>query len=102
MRFLSMIFAGDFMRAELYIYQYAARFLSYYDGGVWEFAQLPAGGGIIIIAQVLNHRCWMYDRHDEDAIFHALDGLTTRAALPPHHAMRAVGEGDSTSGSEPI
>lgn len=130
MRFLPMLFAGDFMCAELNIYQYADRFLSDYDGGVWEYAQLPGGGfmkpegearwhfsnpvnyseldvsaeaaGIIITALVLNHRSWMYDRHDEYAIFRALDGLITRAALPPHHAMRAVDEGDSTSGSGPV
>ncbi|MCT6592598.1 antirestriction protein [Pantoea dispersa] len=97
MRFLPMLFAGDFMRAELNIYQYADRFLSDYDGGVWEFAQLPGGGGfmkpegearwhfsnpgnyseldvsaeaagIIITALVLNHRSWMYDRHDEEEL----------------------------------
>lgn len=97
MRFVHALFAGDFMRAELNIYNYADRFLSDYDGSVWEFAYLPGGGGfmkpegethwhfsdqannselhvsaeavgIIITALVLNHRSWMYDRHDEEEL----------------------------------
>ncbi|WP_277269591.1 antirestriction protein [Pantoea septica] len=97
MRFLHALFADDFMRAELNIYQYADRYLNDYDGGVWEFAQLSGGGGfmkpegearwhfsnpgnyseldvsaeaagIIITALVLNHRSWMYDRHDEEEL----------------------------------
>ncbi len=82
------------MRAENNVYLYADRFLADYDGGVWDFALLPSGGGfmkpaaeetwrfvnpandsdvrlsseaagIVITSLVLNHRSWMYDRHDE-------------------------------------
>lgn len=97
MHFLPMLFAGDSMRAELNIYLYADRYLDSYDGGVWAFVQLSSGGGfmkpegeahwhfsnpanyseldvsaeaagIIITALVLNHRSWMYDRHDEEEL----------------------------------
>ncbi|WP_231647171.1 antirestriction protein [Pantoea sp. BL1] len=76
------------------MYLYADRYLSEYDGGVWDFVQLPSGGGlmkptaeetwrfvnpenysdvrlsseaagIFITSLVLNHRSWMYDRHDD-------------------------------------
>jgi len=97
MRFLTALFADDFMRAELNIYLYADRYIDDYDRGVWEFVQLPDGGGfmkpkgdtcwhfsnlgnysklgvsaeaagIIITALVLNHRSWMYARHDEEEL----------------------------------
>ncbi|MBS0883133.1 antirestriction protein [Pantoea sp. JGM49] len=94
LRFLPALFGDDFMRAENNVYLYADRFLADYDGGVWDFAQLPSGGGfmkpaaeetwrfvnpanhsdvrlsseaagIVITSLVLNHRSWMYDRHDD-------------------------------------
>lgn len=94
LRFLPALFGDDFMRAETNVYLYADRFLTDYDGGVWDFALLPSGGGfmkpaaeetwrfvnpandsdvrlsseaagIVITSLVLNHRSWMYDRHDE-------------------------------------
>lgn len=94
LRFLPALFGDDFMRAENNVYLYANRYLADNDGGVWDFAQLPSGGGfmkpaaeetwrlvnpanhgdvrlsseaagIVITALVLNHRSWMYDRHDE-------------------------------------
>ncbi|MDF7662793.1 antirestriction protein [Erwiniaceae bacterium L1_54_6] len=96
-RFLPALFGDDFMRAESNVYLYAKRFLPDYDGGVWDFALTeggcsfmkpadderwrvvnPANGGdvtvsseaagIIITARVLNHRSWMYDRHDEEEL----------------------------------
>jgi hypothetical protein len=92
--FLPALFGDDFMRAESNVYLYADRFLADYDGAVWEFALLPSGGGfmkpvseefwrfvnpanhsdvslsseaagIVITSLVLNHRSWMYDRHDD-------------------------------------
>lgn len=97
MQFLPCLFGHDFMRAEFNVYRYAERYLTGYDGGVWDYALLPSGGGfmkpqgeeqwrvvnpdnhsevtvsseaagIIITALVLNHRCWMYDRHDEETL----------------------------------
>ena len=97
MRFLPALFGDDFFRAEHNVYLYAARYLADYDGAVWDFALLPSGGGfmqpadderwrfvnqgndsdvtvsseaagIIITALVLNHRSWMYDRHDEEEL----------------------------------
>lgn len=97
LRFLPALFGDDFMRAENNVYLYADRFLADYDGGVWDFALLPSGGGfmkpaaeetwrfvnpandsdvrlsseaagIVITSLVLNHRSWMYDRHDEGGL----------------------------------
>jgi len=94
LRFLPALFGDDFMRAETNVYLYADRFLTDYDGGVWDSALLPSGGGfmkpaaeefwhfvnpenysdvrlsseaagIVITSLVLNHRSWMYDRHDD-------------------------------------
>ncbi|WP_235589284.1 hypothetical protein [Type-D symbiont of Plautia stali] len=65
LRFLPALFGDDFMRAETNLYLFADRFLAHYDGGVWDFALLPSGGGIVITSLVLNHRSWMYDHHDE-------------------------------------
>lgn len=93
LRFLPSLFGDDFMRAENNVYLYAARYLTNYNGGEWTFVHLEQGGGymippdgawrfenpenwsvaevsadaagIIITALVLNHRSWMYDRHDE-------------------------------------
>lgn len=94
LRFLPAMFGDDFMRAESTVYLYADRYLQNYDGGVWDFALLPSGGGfmkpaaegtwrftnaknysdvrlsseaagIVITSLVLNHRSWMYDRHDD-------------------------------------
>ena len=93
-RFLPALFGDDFMCAENNVYLYADRFLAGYDGVVWDFALLPSGGGfmkpaaektwrfvnpanhsdvslsseaagIVITSLVLNHRSWMYDRHDD-------------------------------------
>ena len=76
------------------VYLYADRFLTDYNGGLWDFALLPSGGGfmkpvseeswrfvnpenhndvslsseaagIVITSLVLNHRSWMYDRHND-------------------------------------
>ena len=97
MHFLPCLFGVDFIRAENNVYLYADQFLVGYDGAVWDYAQIPAGGGfmapagqecwlfanpgndseervsseaagIIITALVLNHRCWMYDRHDQEEL----------------------------------
>ncbi|QEW34552.1 antirestriction protein (plasmid) [Erwinia billingiae] len=93
MRFLPMLFSHDYVRAEHNVFLYASRFLSGYDGCEWEFIVLNKGGGfmqpcagewrfvspdngadlalsaeaagLVITALVLNHRSWMYDRHDE-------------------------------------
>lgn len=94
LRFLPALFGDDFMRAESNVFLYACRYLTDYDGGAWDFALLPSGGGfmkpaveetwrfvnpenysdvclsseaagIVITSLVLNHRSWMYDRHDE-------------------------------------
>jgi len=94
MRFLPALFGDDFMHAENNVYLYADRFLADYGGGEWDFVLLPSGGGfmkpaaeetwhlvnpanysdvhlsskaagIVITSLVLNHRSWMYDRHDE-------------------------------------
>lgn len=94
LRSLPALFGDDFMRAENNVYLYADRFLMDYDGGVWDFALLPSGGafmkpaaeetwrfvnpqnhcvvslsseaaGIVITSLVLNHRSWMYDRHED-------------------------------------
>lgn len=96
-QFLPCLFGHDFTRAEFNVYSYADRYLAGYDGGVWGYALLPGGGGfmkpggeeswrfvnpdnssdvtvsseaagIIITALVLNHRSWMYDRHDEEEL----------------------------------
>ncbi|WP_297202870.1 hypothetical protein [uncultured Pluralibacter sp.] len=55
MCFLPILFTGDFMRAELNIYQYADRFLSDYVRGVWKFAQLPGGGFMKLKGEVRWH-----------------------------------------------
>lgn len=97
LQFLPTLFGDDFMRAESNVYLYADRFLNGYNGGLWEYAQLPDGGGfmkpegdarwhfsnpgnysevdvsaeaagIIITALVLNHRSWMYDRNDDEEL----------------------------------
>ncbi|MFT4274528.1 MAG: antirestriction protein [Pantoea sp.] len=97
LRFLPALFGDDFFRAEYNVYLYADRYLEGYDGAVWDFALLPDSGGfmkpatdeswrfvnpnngsdmtvsseatgIIITALVLNHRSWMYDRHDEEEL----------------------------------
>ncbi|WP_416414357.1 antirestriction protein [Pantoea sp. App145] len=96
MAFLPMLFSDDLLRAELNVYLYADRFLENYDGGLWEFVGLTAGGGfmqppgerwrftnpanwadevvsaeaagIIITALVLNHRSWMHYHDDEQAL----------------------------------
>jgi len=94
---LSSLFGVDTARAEHNVYQYANRYLNDYDGGVWSVIPLPNGGGfmqpdgdewlmftgeddaacvtvsaeaagIIITALVLSHRCFMYDRHDEEEL----------------------------------
>lgn len=95
--FLPALFGDDCIRAENNVYLYASRYLDGYDGGVWAYAALPEGGGfmkpegddhwhfvnpqnfadltlgseaagIVITALVLNHRSWMYDRHDEEEL----------------------------------
>jgi hypothetical protein len=97
LRFLPALFGDDFIRAENNIYIYAARYLHDYEGGAWDYAVLPEGGGfmkpegdtrwrfvnplsdadlslgseaagIVITALVLNHRSWMYDHHDEEEL----------------------------------
>ncbi|MBY4841163.1 antirestriction protein [Pantoea sp. DY-5] len=96
LRFLPSLFGDDFMRAENNVYLYAARYMTNYNGGEWTFVHLEQGGGymippdgtwrfenpenwsvaevsadaagIIITALVLNHRSWMYDRHDEEEL----------------------------------
>ncbi|MBP2157360.1 antirestriction protein [Erwinia rhapontici] len=93
MRFLPMLFAHDYVRAEHNVFLYASRFLHDYDGCEWTFVTLENGGGfmqpegddwefcnpdngralslsaeaagIVITGLVLNHRSWFYDRHDE-------------------------------------
>jgi hypothetical protein len=93
MRFMPMLFSHDYVRAEYNIFLYASRFLAGYDGCEWEFIVLNSGGGfmqpgegkwrfvspdngadlalsaeaagLVITALVLNHRSWLYDRHDE-------------------------------------
>lgn len=96
LRFLPVLFSHDYVRAENNVFQYAARFLDGYAGGEWTFVRLPGGGGfmqpeekawafsnpdnyaqltlsaeaagIVITALVLNHRSWLYDRHDQPAL----------------------------------
>ncbi|VVT48685.1 hypothetical protein UYSO10_2453 [Kosakonia radicincitans] len=97
LRFLPSLFGDDFIRAENNVYLYASRYLDGYDGGVWDYAAFSEGGGfmkpegeerwhfvnpqncadltlgseaagIVITALVLNHRSWMYDRHDEEEL----------------------------------
>lgn len=47
LRFLPALFGDDFMRAENNVYLYADRYLADYEGGVWDFAQLPSSGGFM-------------------------------------------------------
>lgn len=47
LRFLPALFGDDFMRTETNLYLFADRFLAHYDGGVWDFALLPSGGGFM-------------------------------------------------------
>ncbi|MGC1026725.1 antirestriction protein [Pantoea agglomerans] len=97
LRFLPSLFGHDYVQAENNVYLYASRYLANYDGTVWDFVQLPGGGGymkpegeerymysnpyhwteleisadaagIIITALVLNHRSWLYDRHDDEEL----------------------------------
>ena len=93
---LRNLFSSDFLTAELNIYAYASHYLGGFDGAEWRYHALPCGGGflapdsaserfhdpakgfsatvsgetagIIITALVLNHRCWLYDRHDEEEL----------------------------------
>ena len=97
LRFLPSLFGHDYVQAENNVYLYASRYLANYDGTVWDFVPLPGGGGymkpegeerymysnpyhwteleisadaagIIITALVLNHRSWLYDRHDDEEL----------------------------------
>lgn len=96
--FLPDLFSTDFMRSEATVYAYAERFFEGYQGGMWQFYRLPAGGGfmvpeldagtvmftqpgnwfeqevsaevagIIITALVLNHRSFHHDHHDQEEL----------------------------------
>ncbi|AGN88356.1 antirestriction protein [Enterobacter sp. R4-368] len=113
LRFLPALFGHDFICAENNVYNYAAQYLEGYDGGVWDYAVIPEGGGfmkpegeerwhfsnsqnfadltlsseaagIVITALVLNHRSWMYDRHDEEEL--------CRLYCRRHHQLMAYAE----------
>lgn len=47
LRFLPALFGHDFISAENNIYLYATRYLDGYDGGAWDYAELPEGGGFM-------------------------------------------------------
>jgi len=113
LRFLPALFGNDFFRAENNVYSYAAQYLDGYDGGAWDYVAFPEGGGfmkpegeegwhfmnqrsgadihlgseaagIVITALVLNHRSWLYDRHDEEEL--------CRLCCRRHHQLMAYAE----------
>lgn len=95
MNFLHYLFGVDYVIAETCVYIYAKRYLENYRGGDWKLHQFPDGGymapdidrivvcnpenwfeqemsgeaaGLFITALVLNHRAWMYSRHDQEEL----------------------------------
>lgn len=95
--FLPYLFGRDYLNGELNVYAYARQYLPGYDGGEWHFYTLHVGGGymapagegrckvcnsdngyvgemsadaagIFVTAMVLNHRCFMWHRRDEEEL----------------------------------